>query len=330
MKSMAIVEFGESNVFKMIELDKPIIKSGHILIKVAATSVNPLDFKLRKGFFPDLVPQFPMVLHGDVAGIVTEVGAGVTKFKVGDEVYGCAGGLLEMSGALAEFMLADADLMAHKPKSLSFKEAAALPLVSLTAWEALITKADIQPNQSILIYGGTGGVGHIAIQLAKWRGAKVFATGSEQRKLTLAKQLGADVTINYKTSTAENYIAEHTHNTGFNVVLDTVAGENSKYAVQAAASSGQVISILPSGEADAGIIFAKQLSMHYVFQPLPLITGINRAHYGEILEKVAALVDKGVIKPLIDEREFTIQDVAAAHNHIENGHAIGKIILHGF
>ncbi len=330
MKCMAIVGFGDQHVFQMINLDRPSVKSGHILIKVKATSVNPLDFKLRQGFFPDLVPNFPMVLHGDVAGTVAEVGEDVTKFKVGDEVYGCAGGLLTMNGALAEFMLADANLIAHKPKSLSFTEAAALPLVSLTVWEALITKVDLQKNQSILIHGGTGGVGHVAIQLANCLGAKVFATSSDEKKLAIAKQLGAHVAINYKTTKPEKYVAEHTQDSGFDIVFDTVGGENIHPSVQAVAPFGQVVSILPSGTFDSGVAFSKSLTMHYVFQPLPLITGVNRAHYGEILEKIASLVDEGVIKPLIDEHEFTIHEVAAAHDHLEKGHAIGKVVIQGF
>lgn len=327
MKCMAIKQFGGVDVFQMTNIDKPSVKSGHILIKVEASSVNPLDFKLRKGYFPDLISEFPMILHGDVAGVVAEVGEGVSKFKVGDEVYGCAGGLLTMQGALAEFMLADANLIAHKPKSLSFTEAAALPLVSLTAWEALITRANLQKNQSILIHGGTGGVGHVAVQLANWLGAKVFSTSSDERKLALAKQLGAHVAINYKTSTPEEYVQEYTQHNGFNVVFDTVGGENIHRSIQAVALFGQVISILPSGTFDSGAAFSKHLSLHFVLQPLPLITGLNRAHYGEILQNIAKLVDEGVIKPLIDEREFAIHEVAAAHDYLEKGNAIGKVVI---
>lgn len=328
MKCIAIKQFGDVDVLQKIEMDKPSVTSGHVLIKVLATSVNPLDFKLRKGYFPDLVSNFPMILHGDVAGIVAEVGEGVSKFKVGDEVYGCAGGLVSMHGALAEYMLADENLLALKPQSISFAEAAALPLVSLTAWEALITRANLQKNQSILIHGGTGGVGHVAVQLANWLGAKVYSTSSAEKKLFLAKQLGAHVVINYKTSTPEEYLQAYTQCNGFNVVFDTVGGENIHRSIQAAAPFGQVISILPSAAFDSAAAFSKHLSLHYVFQPLPLITGINRVHYGEILKNIAKLVDEGMIRPLIDEREFTIDDVAAAHDYLESGNAIGKVVIH--
>lgn len=330
MQSIAIVEFGDTHVFKVMTTDKPVVKSGHIIIKVEATSVNPLDLKLRKGVFPHLVPQFPMVLHGDVAGTITEVAQDVVNFKVGDEVYGCAGGLLSMDGALAEFMLVDAKLMAHKPATLSFTEAAALPLVSLTAWEALVTKANVQKGQSILIHGGTGGVGHIAVQLANWLGATVFATASDSNKLTLAKQLGAHDVINYKSTRTAEYVATHTQNAGFDIVLDTVGGENIHYSIEAAKLCGQVIAILPSDTFNSVTAFAKGLTVHYVFQPLPLITGENREHYGKILQKISSIVDDGFLKPLIDIQEFTVHDIAAAHQHLESGNAIGKVVLSGF
>ncbi len=171
---------------------------GHVLIRVAATSVNPVDFKIRAGVVKDIAPDFPAVLHGDVAGVIEVVGEGVNAFKPGEEVYACAGGVKGLGGALAEFLLADATLVARKPKSLSMREAAALPLVSITAWEGLIDRAKVQAGQNVLVYGATGGVGHIAIQLASWAGAKVFATASSDEKMASARELGADVVINYR------------------------------------------------------------------------------------------------------------------------------------
>ncbi|STX41258.1 Quinone oxidoreductase (NADPH:quinone reductase) [Legionella donaldsonii] len=330
MRSIVLTKFGDIDVFAEATLPKPEIKPGHVLIKVVATSVNPLDYKMRKGYFPDLVKSFPMVLHGDVAGIIEEVGEGVTDFSVGDEVYGCVGGLLDMGGGLAEYVLADADLIALKPKTLSLIEAASLPLVSLTAWEGLVTYAKVKKGQTVLIHGGTGGVGHISIQLAKWLGAKVFATGSSAKKLEMAKQLGADFAIDYKKTTIESYVAEHTNGAGFEIVFDTVGGENFSECFQAAALFGQVISILAAGNYDLSPAFFKGLSIHLVLQPLPLITGIKRAHYGEILAKIATLVDEGFIRPLIDEQKFNITQVEAAHAHLENGNALGKIVLTNF
>lgn len=141
MKSQVIQSFGEPSVFQLKEIPKPELKPGHVLIQVKATSVNPIDTKVRAGAVPAVAPELPAVLHGDVAGVVSEVGEGVTEFEIGDEVFGCAGGFKGTSGgALAEFMLADADLLAHKPKNLTMEEAAALPLVSITAWEALFNR----------------------------------------------------------------------------------------------------------------------------------------------------------------------------------------------
>lgn len=327
MKSIVINRFGDSSVFEKTTLPMPAVKPGHVLIKVMATSVNPLDYKLRSGVFPDLIPSFPTTLHGDVAGIVEQVGEGVHHFSVGDEVYGCAGGLLEMGGALSEYMLVDVDLIAHKPKTLSFAESAALPLVSLTAWEGLVTCANVQKNQTVLIHGGTGGVGHIAIQLAKSLGAKVHTTCSTSEKMAIAKKLGADVTINYKDTSIASYVAEYTNNAGFNVVFDTVGGQNLSDCFTAAALFGKVISILAAGTYDLTPAFMKGLTIHTILQPLPLITGINRAHYGKILTKIAALVDSGAIRPLIDEKQFTMEQVGEAHTYLESGNAIGKVVL---
>lgn len=327
MKSMIINRFGDLSAFEPMNVPKPAIKKGHVIIQVEASSVNPLDIKLRRGDMPHLVPAFPMILQGDVAGTVTEVGEGVTRFKVGDEVYGCAGGLLAMQGALAEYMLADADLLAKKPRSLSFRDAAALPLVSLTAWEGLVTKANVQKGQTVLVHGGTGGVGHLAVQLAKCLGAIVSTTVSSQQKGDIAKQLGADHIINYKTTSVESYVKELTQDKGFDVVFETVGGEHIQECMKAATLNGKIITILSAGSFDSKPAYQKGLSLHFVLQPLPLITGIDRAHYGDILTKIAELADAGAIKPLVDQHQFGFADVAAAHALVEKNQAIGKVVV---
>jgi len=328
MKAMVIKQFGDSNVFEEMKVPVPTVKLGHVLIKVKATSVNPLDCKIRQGgAYASLVKQFPMILHGDVAGIVEKVGEDVKNFSVGDEVYGCVGGLLELDGALAEYVLADVNLIAHKPKILSFTEAAALPLVSLTAWEGLITYANTQKNQTVLIHGGTGGVGHIAIQLAKSLGAKVFSTSSSPEKMDLIKKLGADGAIDYQKSDVKSYVAEYTHGLGFDVVFDTVGGDNFNKSIEAAALFGKVITVLPPNNADLNTARSKGLSLLFVLQPLPLITGIRRQAYGEILANIAKLVDQNKIRPLIDPQQFAINQVGAAHAYLEKGQAVGKVVL---
>ena len=155
MQAIVIEHFGEPNVFEEADLSIPPVSPNHVLVKVAATSVNPVDLKIRQGAVADIAPDFPAVLHGDVAGVIEAVGEGVTNFKAGDEVYACAGGVKGTSGALAEYMLADADLVAHKPKSLSMAEAAALPLVSITAWNGLVDRVKIQSGQK---YWSTAGL----------------------------------------------------------------------------------------------------------------------------------------------------------------------------
>ncbi len=166
MKAYVVWNYGPNAQFELADILKPTIRPGHVLIQVKATSLNPVDWKIRTLDVP-IAPELPAVLHGDVAGVVTEVGEGVSTFNVGDEVYGCAGGVKGQGGALAEYMLADAQLLAHKPQTLGFRETAALPLVSITAWEGLIDRARVQPGQQVLVHAAAGGVGHVALQLAK-------------------------------------------------------------------------------------------------------------------------------------------------------------------
>lgn len=327
MKAQAIAQFGEPNVFQTMDLPRPEVIPGHVLIRVAATSVNPVDFKLRRGAMPSVAPDFPAVLHGDVAGIVEEVGEGVTAFKRGDEVYGCAGGFKGMGGALAEYMLADADLVALKPKSLSMKAAAALPLVAITAWESLINRAKVQSGQTVLVHAATGGVGHIGIQLAKWAGAKVFATASNQQKLAIASDLGADVAIDYRQQSVEDYVAQHTAGKGFDVVFDTVGKDNLDRSFTAAGLNGTVVSISTRSTHDLSPLHAKGLTLHVVFMLIPLLHGTGRSRYGKILFNIAKLADQGTIRPLLDPTSFSFFEVAAAHQYAESGQAIGKVVL---
>lgn len=327
MKSIVIKNFGGIDVFQETTQPKPNMQPGHVLIKVMATSVNPFDYKMRQGLFPNLVPAFPMVLHGDVAGVVEQVGAGVSAWSVGDEVYGNVGGLLNLGGALSEYVLADANLVGKKPNNLSFGEAAALPLVALTSWEALVTYANLKRGQSVLIHGATGGVGHIAIQLAKSLGAKVVTTCSSESKMAIAKKLGADVVINYSNTPVAAYVDKHTNGAGFDVVFDTVGGENLMNCIDAAKLFGQVLTIMPYGTYDLTPAFLKGLSLHTVMQPLPLITGLHRDRYGAALAKITELVESSAIKPLVDPKPFSITQVGRAHEYLESGKAVGKVVL---
>ncbi len=305
----------------------PQLIPGHILIRVVATSINPVDTKIREGAVADIAPNFPAILHGDVAGVVEAVGDGVTQLQVGDEVYGCIGGVKGTAGALVEYVLADADLVAHTPRSLTLTESAVLPLVSITAWEGLIDRARVQPNQKVLVYGSTGGVGHIGVQLAKWAGAKVYALVSSEEKAKLARQLGADVTINYRQTSVEEFVAEHTDGRGFDVVFDTVGNDNLQNAFKAAKLNGTVVSLVSLSQQDLTLLHAKGLTLHLVYMLLPLLFGCDRAYHSKILTHVAQLVDKGQVRPLIDAKSFSFGEIEAAHNYASSGTAIGKIVL---
>jgi NADPH:quinone reductase len=327
MKAFVIENFGAPDSFHLADLSKPELLPNHVLIKVAATSVNPVDTKIRRGLIPNITPDFPAVLHGDVAGVIEAVGSNVDGFKVGDEIYGCAGGVKGTGGALAEYMLADSNLIAHKPKSLTMAEAAALPLVSITAWEGLIDRVQVQAGQKVLVYGGTGGVGHLGVQLAKWAGAEVYATVSSPAKAAIAVSLGADVAINYHDTAVEEFVAQYTDGQGFDLVFDTVGNNNLQNAFQAVKLNGTVVSTVSTSQQDLSLMHAKGLTLHLVYMLLPMLSGINRANHGKILAQLAQLVDQGQVRPLLDDQTFTFSEVAAAHAHLESGQAIGKIVL---
>jgi NADPH2:quinone reductase len=327
MQAMVINRFGGTEVFESRTVEIPAIKPGHLLIKVAASSVNPVDCKIRQGKLAAIAAEFPAILHGDVAGIVESVGDDVHGFQQGDAVYACAGGVKGHGGALAEYMLADARLVAHKPRRINLQEAAALPLVGITAWEALIERANIQPGQKILIHGATGGVSHIAIQLAKWKGATIYATCSNSRKAEIAKRLGADECIYYKEMDVHDYVEEFTGSRGFDVIFDTVGGENIARCFQAAALNGRVVSVSTRCQQDLSLMHAKGLTLHVVFMLIPLLHDIGRERHGEILRQIATLVDENKLKPLIDEHIFSVTDISAAHKYLESGAAVGKIVV---
>ncbi len=325
MQACVIDQFGDPSVFQQAEVAKPEIQPGHVLIRVAAISVNPVDYKIRAGIVAEIAPDFPAILHGDVAGVVEAIGENVSHVAPGDEVYACAGGIKGFGGALTEYMLADADLVAQKPRSLTMA-AAALPLVGITAWEGLIDRAQIQPGQTVLVYGGTGGVGHMAVQLAKWAGAKVYATASSPEKAAIAHQLGADAVIDHREQSIEDYVAQYTDGKGFDVVFDTVGDDHLQTAFQAVTLNGTVVSLVSLSKQDLTLLHVKGLTPHLVFMLIPLLNNIGRAHQGKILSKLAHLVEDGVVRPLIDST-FAYAQVAEAHQRAESGQTVGKVVL---
>lgn len=326
MKAMIITKFGPSDAFEQAELPKPELKAGHVLVKVAASSVNPVDYKIREaGEALPFAPELPGVLGMDFAGTVEAVGEGVENFKIGDEVYGCAGGLADLQGSLAEYMLADAQLVAHKPKNLSMQEAAALPLVAITAYEGL-QRAGVSAGQKVLIHGGSGGVGHIAVQLAKYLGAEVYATGGGEKQLALIESLGATA-INYKTETVADYLEKHTGGTGFDVIYDTVGAENLLQSMEAAKINGHIATTVSMVELDLTLAHIKGLSMHVVFMLISMLHNIGRQAHGDILKQVADIAEAGSLKPVLTEQQFKLEQVAQAHDYAESGKGMGKIVL---
>jgi len=326
MKAQLITKFGDPSVFELSDIAKPTLKPGHVIIKVCATSVNQIDCKIRSGVVSAIAPDFPALLHV-YTGVIEAVAHDIKDFKVGDEIYGCVGGLKDSAGALAEFMRVDEKLIAKKPKSLSMLEAAALPLVSITAWEALFIKAQLTKKNNILIHGGVGGVGHIAVQLAKWCGSKVFATVLKPEDFSLVKSLGATEVINAKEEDVENYVARLTNNQGFDIVFDTVGGLNLDKSLIAAAINGSVVTTAARSSHDLTPLHNKSLSLHAVFMLLPLLKNQGREAHGKILTRIAEIVDDGKLKPLIDPHQFTLESVADAHTLLESGKAQGKVVI---
>ena len=311
--------------FRKTDLPRPALTPNHVLVRIKASGVNPLDTKIRAGKASHAKQPLPAVLGVDMAGVVEEVGPGVTAFRCGDEVYGMVGGVGGLQGTLAEFIGIDAELLAHKPKNLSMRQAAALPLVAITAWEALIDRAHVCADQTILIHAGAGGVGHVAVQLARAYDAKVFATVSSDKK-NIAESFGA-IPIDYRSSSVEEYVGTMTARKGFDIVFDTVGGatlDSSFLAVKR--YTGHVVSCLGWGTHSLAPLSMRGATYSGVFTLLPLITGEGHAHHGEILAHIATLVEAGKLKPLLNEKVTSMGDIDNAHALVESG-VVGKVVV---
>lgn len=326
MKAMIINNFGGTDVFESSEVERPKVGIGQVLVKIAATSVNTVDTMIRQmGKDLPLSPELPAILGMDFSGIVEEVGKGVTKFSKGDEVYGCAGGLAELQGTLAEYICADEKLMAIKPKSLSMKEAAAIPLVGITAYEGL-TRARVNKGQKVLVHGGAGGVGHLAVQLANYFGAEVYSTGGTEKQLNLIKDLGA-TPINFKTETVESYVDSYTNGAGFDIIFDSVGGANLINSFNAAALNAHIATTVSLLEIDLTTAHFKGLSLHVIFMLIPMLHNHKREEHGEILTKLAEIIDSGKMKPFVNSKDFTLEEIGKAHDQLASGSALGKIVV---
>ncbi|WP_046004516.1 zinc-dependent alcohol dehydrogenase family protein [Pseudoalteromonas rubra] len=326
MKAMVLNQYGDDAEFTVTDVAKPSVSAGHVLVQVAASSVNTVDTMIRTlGEALPLSPALPAILGMDFAGTVVEVGEGVTGFAPGDEVYGCAGGLADLQGALAEYMLADARLIARKPRNLSMREAAALPLVGITAYEGL-QRGGITAGQQVLVHGGSGGVGHVALQLAKHFGARVYSTGGGEAQLDLIQRLGAEP-INYKTEQVADYVAKHTDGKGFDLIFDSVGGANMANSFEAAALNGHVASTVAMVDLDLSQAHFKGLSLHVVFMLIPMLHNHKREAHHHILNELTNIVEAGELKPLLDEQRFELAQAGQAHARLQSGQAMGKVVI---
>ena len=331
MKAVVATMQGTPDVLQLVELDKPQPGPGQVLVKVVASAVNHIDIKVRKAQLPMTPSHFPAVLQSDFSGLVEGLGAGVTGFAVGDAVFGFAGGYKgpagDVPGALSEYIAVDARLIALKPQTLDFRQAAALPLVAATAWMALHEKTRITSSTILLVQGGSGGVGHIAVQLAKAAGATVIATVNSDAAAAVARRLGADVAIVSGSATPQEIVAQHTAGKGFDVIFDTVGGAALDAAFQMIRPTGDVVTVVGAAAHNLAPLYLRGANLHTVLVLVPIMFGIGVEKQGAILEQIRALVDAGHIKPILDPRRFNLKSVADAHRSLEEGQASGKLII---
>lgn len=330
MKAILATAPGGVEVLQLRDVPKPELPSPHHLrVKLAAAGVNPVDAKLRAkpAYHPD---KLPAILGCDGAGVVEAIGDQVTRFKVGDEVYFCNGGIGDEPGNYAEYTTLHEDYCAAKPANLSLQDAAALPLVLLTAWEALVERAELKREQTILIHAAAGGVGHIALQLAHHLGAAVAVTVGDSRKAALAQGLHSEKIINYREQDFVKETQDWTDGKGADVVFDTVGGETYLRSLNAARIGGKVVSVLatPLSAADVQLARMRNLSLGFelMLTPQALHLHEERVRQRRILEEGAALVDAGALGVLVTHR-FPLEQAAEAHRLIEAGGMTGKIIL---
>ncbi|MGK5550326.1 NADP-dependent oxidoreductase [Actinomadura kijaniata] len=331
MKTYLIEKYGDQSAVRAAEMPDPEPGPDDVLVKIHAASVNPLDFKIRDGAFRRILPyRLPLVLGNDLAGVVVGVGSAVTRFAVGDEVY--ARPDKDRIGTFAELIAVHQNDLAHKPATLTMAEAASLPLVALTAWQALVERAQVQPGQKVLIHAGSGGVGTIALQLARHLGAHVATTASAANA-ALVKELGADVVIDYRTQDFEELLD------GYDVVLDTLGGKTLDKSLRVLKPGGKVISIAGPPDAD----FARELGANPVLRQVMNVLSFKTRRRakrqgvtysflfmrasGDQLRELTRLVDAGQIRPVVD-RVFPFEQTRQAMEYAEKGRAkAGKVVI---
>jgi NADPH2:quinone reductase len=313
-----------NTAFRVGPIARPEPTAGQVLVRIKASGVNPLDTKIYAGQAAHARHPLPGILGITMAGVVEAVGTDVTGFRRGDEVYGMTGGVGGHQGSLAQYAAVDADLLAMKPANLTMREAASLPLNIITAWEGLIDRARVRSGQRVLVHGGAGGVGHLAIQIARAYGAEVFATGSLEDKAYI-EQLGATF-LNRNVAVAD-YVAHHTAGRGFDLVYDTVGGAVLDASFNAVAPFGHVVSALGWGTHALAPLSFRAASYSGVFTLLPLLSGNGRAHHGEILREATQMIEAGKMATRIDIRHFTLDTILDAYQSLNNHTAAGRLVI---
>lgn len=328
MKAAYINRYGNINDVQLNEQSTPVLTENDVLIKVHAASINPLDLRVLEGEFKAILPvQFPFILGNDFAGTIAQIGSNVTQFKVGDQVYAKT----DQNGAFAEYTVVQQSSLALKPQNMSMEFAASLPLVSLTAWQALVEIAKVKAGQKVLIHAGSGGVGSIAIQLAKHLGATV-ATTTSGKNIRWVKALGADTIIDYKTTDFEQVLKD------YDVVLDTQGGKTLEKSLSILKRGGRIISI--SGPPDRA--FAEAIKAHWLLKCIiPLLSWSirNKAKKrditysflfmqpnGQQLSKISKLVESGKINPIVD-KTYEFSEIKEAFQYVNTGRAKGKVVV---
>jgi NADPH2:quinone reductase len=331
MKAVVAAEQGSPDILRVIDLPKPEPGAGQVLVRILATSVNPIDTKVRKAKLPMTPASFPAVLGSDFSGTVEAVGPGVTRFAATDEVFGFAGGFRgpdgDIPGALAEFAVFDADLIAKMPKNVDFRTASALPLTATTAWMALFEKVTITPTTRVLITGGAGGVGYMAVQLAHAAGADVIAVTRSAQSAEAAIAAGARACVDLTQATPQEIVDNHTGGHGFDVIFDTVGGAALDAAFQMVKPTGDIVTVVGAASHNLAPLYLKGANLHMVLVLAPIMFGLARPQQGRILERIAQLVEDGKLTPRLDPQRFVLTETADAHRKLEAGEAKGKLII---
>ncbi|MGZ8903481.1 MAG: zinc-dependent alcohol dehydrogenase family protein [Methylobacter sp.] len=328
MKAIIMTAIGDPDVLELRDIAEPeISQPTQLKVKLEAAGINPVDTKIRRnGVFYN--NRLPAVLGCDGAGVVVDIGSAVTRFKTGDKVWFCHGGLGREQGNYAEYNVVDERWVSFMPQSFSFTEAAASPLVMITASGALFDRGGLQAGQTVLIHAGAGGVGHVAIQLAKLIGARVITTVSSEQKADFVKSLGADEVINYTKTGFVDTVNDLTEGKGADLVFDTIGPAVFKQSISATAHFGRLVTLLDPGELSLAEARMRNLLLGFELMLTPMLRDLHGARdkHVEILKQCAEYADKGMLKPYISKL-MPLEESVEAHKLIETGHTTGKIVL---